>query len=106
MIDTNNGTLCVDPSIPILKVIGKKYTLLIMGLLGNREGVKNFHYILMSIPYASATAISQRLKELIAAGLVSKEKNGQRNVYLLTEYGKRIRALLIPLIREIGTEKD
>ena len=102
MIETENGVLCIDPSLPLIKVLGKKYTLLILALLGNNQGKRNFHAIFMAIPYSSANAISQRLKELISAGLVKRSTSEKHIIYSLTEFGERVRKLLVPLIIEAG----
>ncbi len=101
MIEYGNLTICIDPSISILKVLGKKYTILILALLGNNIKKKNFNEILKDIPFSSATAISSRLKELISLGLVSRDEN-QTITYSLTDYGKLIRKDLKPLLEHIG----
>ncbi|MCW6168873.1 MAG: helix-turn-helix transcriptional regulator [Thermoplasmatales archaeon] len=102
MIEIENEVLCIDPSLPLIKVLGKKYSLLILALLGNNQGKKNFHAIFMAIPYSSANAISQRLKELISTGLVERNASENHIIYSLTEYGKKVRKLLVPLIIEAG----
>jgi DNA-binding HxlR family transcriptional regulator len=101
MIEYSDQTICIDPSISILRVLGKKYTILILALLGNNIQKKNFNEILKDIPFSSATAISSRLKELVALGLVSRDQN-QTITYSLTENGKLIRRDLKPLLEHIG----
>jgi DNA-binding HxlR family transcriptional regulator len=101
MIEYGNQTICIDPSMAILKVLGKKYTILILALLGNNIRKKNFNEILKDIPFSSATAISSRLKELISLGLISRDEN-QTVTYSLTDNGKLIRSDLRPLLEHIG----
>ena len=101
MIEYGDQTICIDPSIAILRVLGKKYTILILALLGNNIQKKNFNEILKDIPFSSATAISSRLKELVTLGLVSRNEN-QAITYSLTEHGKLIRRDLKPLLEHIG----
>ena len=36
MIEGRDFTVCVDPSLPLLNLIGKKYTMMVLGVIGNR----------------------------------------------------------------------
>lgn len=97
MMEYGDRTVCIDPTIPLLSLIGKKYTMLILGVLGNGNNKKNFNEILRDIPYSSSTIISRRLKELQNAGLVTKIKESSGIKYNLTEFGKNVRKSLMPL---------
>ena len=37
MLEYGNSLVCVDPSLAILELIGKKYTIMIIGVIGNRR---------------------------------------------------------------------
>jgi DNA-binding HxlR family transcriptional regulator len=102
MINNAGTYLCVDPSLPFLKIIGMKYTILILGVIGNRPGGTNFNEILMSIPFSSSTIISKRLKELVKLDIISKFNVDDRIIYSLTVQGQVIRDALIPLIKVLA----
>ena len=109
MIRVADGDLCVDPSLPFLSLIGKKYTILILGVIGNQDGGVNFNEILRDIPFSSSTIVSKRLKELSDHGIISRFQDSDRVTYSLTSSGKLLRASLIPLIKvldELGKEND
>ncbi len=97
MMEYGDRTVCIDPSIPLLSLIGKKYTMLILGVIGNGSGNKNFNEILGDIPFSSSTIISRRLKELQESGLITKIQDSSGIKYKLTELGKEVRASLMPL---------
>ncbi|EQD25937.1 transcription regulator [mine drainage metagenome] len=42
MIEYGVKTVCVDPSLTMLHTLGKKYTMLILGVIGNKELKKKF----------------------------------------------------------------
>ena len=73
MIEGRDFTVCVDPSLPLLNLIGKKYTMMVLGVIGNRGNRKNFNEILNDIPYSSSTIISKRLKELQDFRLIQRD---------------------------------
>ncbi len=101
MISYGNETICIDPSLPILHILGKKYTMLILAYLGGDGKGKSFNEILMGIPGSSTTIISSRLKELEKGQLIKKEKTEGRIIYKLTEMGSKIRESVIPLMRTV-----
>jgi DNA-binding HxlR family transcriptional regulator len=99
MIRNGNKQICIDPSIEMLKMIGRKYTLLIIGVVGNNEGKANFNEILKDIPGSSSTIISKRLKEMVNIGLISKNVKNGRVSYSLTDFGIKLRGSMIPLFK-------
>lgn len=102
MFEYSNSLVCVDPSLPFLNLIGKKYTIMIIGILGNSVAKKNFNEILRDIPFSSATIISRRLKELIKSGMVEKFIDEKGLVcYRLTETGTAVREALYPLLLKL-----
>ena len=102
MIKMADTELCVDPSLPFLNLIGKKYTVLILGVIGNQSEGANFNEILRDIPFSSSTIISRRLKELVIMDIIFKINGGDRITYSLTEQGQVLRDALIPLIKALA----
>lgn len=98
MIDDHDSTVCVDPSLPLLSLIGKKYTMMVLGVIGNRENRKNFNEILGDIPYSSSTIISKRLKELQDFRLIMRSEGDGGVTYSLTKFGQNVRESLLPLL--------
>ncbi|MEM0502628.1 MAG: helix-turn-helix domain-containing protein [Thermoplasmata archaeon] len=101
MIEYRGKTICVLPSEKILNVLGKKYTILIIALLGNQDKV-NFNEILKKTGFPRPNLLSQRLKELEELDLIKKkiitEKAPISTIYMLTKKGKKLRSLLLPLL--------
>jgi len=50
MIYDNEKTICIDTSLPVFDLLGKRYTLFILGVIGNNNTRKNFNDIYNSIP--------------------------------------------------------
>ncbi len=101
MISDGQNAICLYPSQETLKVLGKQYTLLIIGLLGNK-GASGFNEILKSVGSPRANLLSMRMKELESLGLVSRRVTVDRPLrveYSLTEKGVQLRELLIPVFR-------
>lgn len=98
MLEYGDSLVCVDPSLGILELIGKKYTIMIIGVIGNSGNRKNFNEILNDIPFSSSTIISRRLKELQEIGLVEKISESGRISYKLTDLGSKLREALHPLL--------
>lgn len=75
-----------------LEVLGERWTLLVVRelLLGERR----FNDIQRGIPRISRTVLSDRLRTLVAAGVVSKQEGG----YTLTAAGES----LAPVVGELG----
>ena len=96
--------MCVDPSLAILELIGKKYTIMIIGVIGNSGNRKNFNEILNDIPFSSSTIISRRLKDLQENGLVEKISESGRISYKLTDLGSKLREALHPLLILMDTD--
>ncbi|MEM0156782.1 MAG: helix-turn-helix domain-containing protein [Thermoplasmataceae archaeon] len=97
MIVHEGRQICIDPSIPLLSVLGKKYTMLILGVLGNVNHGSNFNEIRRVIPGSSSTMISKRLADLTDLGLVKRYEADGRIMYSLTDLGITVRRDLIPI---------
>ncbi|MGC8600453.1 MAG: winged helix-turn-helix transcriptional regulator [Nitrososphaeria archaeon] len=103
MIVYGDREICIYPAQKIMRVLGKEYTLLIIGLLGNKEK-SGFNEIARNVGNPRPNLLSKRLKELEEAGLVSRRVIPGIPVnteYSLTEKGKKLRDLLIPVFEWI-----
>jgi len=101
MISTEEGEICVYPSEDVLRLLGKEYTILVIGLLGNRGGA-GFNEISRNVGNPRPNLLSIRLRELEDAGLVARRVVGSRPPrveYSLTERGRELRRLLVPIFR-------
>ncbi len=100
MIKTDDGLICIDPTLPVFSILGKKYTILILSLLGNDNTRNNFNDIANSIPGASRRIISMRLHDLENEKIIEKTK---RNIteYRFTEKGYGMRRAIINLLEAI-----
>ena len=103
MIEYSGSLVCVDPSLDVLELIGKKYTMMIIGVIGNSGYKKNFNEILKDIPFSSSTIISKRLRDLQEGGLIEKINESGRISYKLTDLGSKIREALRPLLLLMDT---
>ena len=81
----------------LFNLLGKKYTLLILGVIGNNNTRKNFNDILNSVPGISKTILAKRLKELIGLNIILKDEN-DIITYGLTNKGIKIRKGLIEFL--------
>jgi len=95
MIEYRGKNVCIDPSLPLLSLIGKKYTMLILGVIGNKGNRKNFNEIMRDIPFSSTTIISKRLHELQELRLIERNTDGNGVYYSLTDFGRRLRESLL-----------
>ncbi len=100
MIYENDKTICIDPSLPLFRLIGKRYTMFILGVIGNNRTRKNFNDIVKSIPGSNRTIIAKRIKELVVAGIVKRCYNKIVS-YELTELGYKIRKGIICFLEEL-----
>jgi DNA-binding HxlR family transcriptional regulator len=98
MIEGSDFTVCIDPSLPLLNLIGKKYTMMVLGVIGNRGIRKNFNEILNDIPYSSSTIISKRLKDLQDFRLIQRHDGEDGITYSLSIFGQNVRESLLPLL--------
>jgi DNA-binding HxlR family transcriptional regulator len=101
MIYDGGTPVCVDPSLPILSLIGKKYTMLVLGVIGNMGNRKSFNEILKDIPYSSSTIIARRLKDLQDHNLIIRREGSDGVSYSLTDFGERVRKSLLPLLHTV-----
>jgi DNA-binding HxlR family transcriptional regulator len=101
MLEYQGTSICIDPSLPFLDIIGKKYTMMILGVIGNRGNRKNFNEIIKDIPSSSTTMISKRLRELQGFDLIRRNKGNSGVTYSLTDFGKSVRESLLPFLQVV-----
>jgi DNA-binding HxlR family transcriptional regulator/putative sterol carrier protein len=83
-----------------LELVGERWALLVVREL--LYGPKRFTDLRRGIPKASASVLTQRLRELEAAGIARKRKLGPPSgaqVYELTAWGRELRPALVAIAR-------
>jgi DNA-binding HxlR family transcriptional regulator len=101
MIDVDGRRICLYPSEPIIRLLGKEYTILILGLLGN-TGKAGFNEIARNVGNPRPNLLSHRLHELEEVGLVARNVVHSKPItveYSLTAMGTELRNILIPLFK-------
>ena len=100
MIRVDGTNYCIDPAGGIAEALGKKWTLPLIGILGNRP-TNRFRDLLLGLDGVGAKALSDRLRNLQALGLVTREAYPEvptRVEYRLTTKGEALRRALVPLL--------
>src|SRR5580658_9976398 len=72
MIREDGREYCMDPAGGVADAIGKKWTLPLIGVLGNRPQ-NRFHELAQALDGVGAKALTARLRELEQLGLVRRE---------------------------------
>ena len=95
------GARCLCPLEGVLDVIGRRWALPVMAVIG-RRGSARFNEILRALPGITSKTLAARLRELEAAGLVERRvypETPPRVEYMLTREGVEFRKLVEPLIQ-------
>jgi len=90
----------VCPLDEVMNIISKKWTLLIINLIGNYQKVR-FIKIFRQLKGINSKTLSDRLKELEKYGLIERKAYMEippRVEYSLTKKGKTLRKAMLPLI--------
>ena len=98
---------CLCPLEGIIEVISKKWALLVIAVIGNRGKIR-FSEIMKELPGISPKTLTERLRELEAAGLVKRKIYPEvppRVEYSLTEDGVELRKLIKPLLEWVASRK-
>ena len=101
MVVVDGSPYCIDPVGGVAEVLGKKWTLPLMGILGNRPRHR-FSELRAGLEGVGAKALADRLKELIELGLVARQVFPEvpvRVEYRLTARGESLRRSLVPLLQ-------
>jgi DNA-binding HxlR family transcriptional regulator len=91
---------CPCPCEGIIEIIGKKWALCVLALLGN-DGTLRFNKIAEKLPGISAKTLTEVLKDLQRTGLVKRQAFAEippRVEYHLTKEGNELTMLVAPLM--------
>lgn len=92
---------CIDPLGPLFEALGRKWSLLIVAVLGN-ERTMRFHQLQAALLGVSPRTLSDRLKDLERVGLLRRRIFAEvppRVEYSLTARGEALRESLVPMLR-------
>ena len=101
------GKICLCPVKGIIDVLSKKWTLLIIVVIGNHKSIR-FNKIMDQFGSINPKTLSERLKELEKANLIVRKAFPEvplRVEYSLSTDGKELIDSIIPLM-EWATKKD
>ena len=96
----DHSELCFCPLHGLLDTVAKKWSLLIIAILGN-EGEKGFNELKKELGCISPKPLSDTLKSLESMGLVNKQvlaTSPPTVKYSLTQDGWELREYLIPML--------
>ena len=91
---------CIYPLDDVMGVLGKKWSLFIISVLGNNERTR-FNVLLRQLEGISPRTLADRLKELEALHLVRRTSYPEippRVEYVLADEGRRMRKALLPFL--------
>jgi DNA-binding HxlR family transcriptional regulator len=103
MVRTKEGEPCCTCPCPcegIIEIIGKKWVLCVLALLGN-DGTLRFNKLAEKLPGISAKTLTEVLKNLQQTGLVRRQAFAEippRVEYHLTKEGNELTMLVAPLM--------
>jgi len=100
-MNNKNGNPCFCPLEDFMKIISKRWALLIINAIGI-YGRLRFNRLMEELHSISPRTLSDRLKELEAEGLIEREFFAEippRVEYSLTDNGAELRESIIPLLR-------
>lgn len=102
VIRENGQEYCIDPLGAVLDALARRWTLLLVGVLGNKNGCR-FNDLKRFVPGISARAVAERLDDLQKLRLVERVVDGSKSPpgvsYHLTTDGRSLRRALIPMIQ-------
>ncbi|MFQ5803397.1 MAG: winged helix-turn-helix transcriptional regulator [Candidatus Methylomirabilales bacterium] len=100
MIREGENEYCLYPLDRLMTVLGKKWTLFVIAVLGNQQRMR-FNEIQSELGFVSSRTLADRLKELGALGLIQRKPFNEippKVEYRLTREGQALRQVLIPLL--------
>lgn len=92
--------VCICPLEGVIHTISRKWTLQIVTLIGN-QGSLRYSEIQSMCSGISPTVLADRLKELEEEGIIRRDAFAEippRVEYSLTDNGKELRSLIVPLM--------
>ncbi|HUI38311.1 MAG TPA: helix-turn-helix domain-containing protein [Thermoplasmata archaeon] len=106
MVRVDGAEYCIDPAGGIADALGKKWTLPLIGILGNRSA-QRFREIREGLGPIGAKSLSDRLRDLQNLGIVARKAYPEippRVEYRLTPKGEDLRRALVPLLEWASRE--
>jgi DNA-binding HxlR family transcriptional regulator len=97
---TDNTPTCYCPLTGVINVLSKKYAMQLINVIGVHNALR-FSDLEDHLSTASTSTLSDRLEELVEAGLVARTQYNEippRVEYGLTEEGDQLRERLEPLL--------
>ncbi len=105
VVRENGKEYCLDPLDGVLSTLSRRWTLLIVGVLGNKNGCR-FNDLKRFVPGITARAVAERVEDLQRLGLVERVVDASRRPpavsYHLTGRGRTLRRALIPMVQWAG----
>jgi len=95
----NDAVECMCPATGLVQIIGRKYALRLLTVIGERENVR-FNDLKMTMDDMSSSTLTIRLAELERAGLINRQTFSEtppRVEYNLTPEGRELRHNLFSL---------
>ena len=95
----NEAVECMCPATGLVQIIGRKYALRLLTVIGERENVR-FNDLKLTMDDMSSSTLTIRLAELERAGLINRRTFSEtppRVEYTLTGEGKKLRQSLFAL---------
>ena len=100
--------ICLCPLEGVIDVISKKWTLLIVNVIGN-HGRARFTKLMQELRGISPKTLADTLKQLQEEGLINRESFAEippRVEYSLTGDGKRLREAIMPILTWAAARKN
>ena len=97
--------VCLCPLKGIIDTIGRKWPLLVVNAIGNRERLR-FNQMMDELKGISPTTLADTLKKLQREGLIKRESFAEippRVEYSLTKDGNQLRRAILPLLTWAST---
>lgn len=98
--DSNHSHVCLCPLEGIINVIGKKWAILVISIIGHHDRIR-FSDIMQHLDGISPKTLTDVLKDLGNENLIHRESFAEippRVEYSLTEDGRQLCEAVIPLI--------
>jgi DNA-binding HxlR family transcriptional regulator len=93
------GIECICPATGLVQIVGRKYALRLLTVVGERESIR-FNDLKLTMDDMSSSTLTIRLAELERAGLIERltfAETPPRVEYQLTEEGENLRRSLFSL---------